>query len=63
MTQESQDSRLDEPDKSIAESRRGFIRKAVYSAPVLFTLGSLSHIQSAAAQDGSEPPCQPGFDC
>lgn len=50
-----QESHQDEPDEPNSASRREFIRKAAYSAPVLIALGSLSHIQNAAAQNGSGP--------
>ena len=63
MTSEQEDRRQDEADGPALDTRRELIRKAVYSAPVLIALGSLMESRNAAAQDGSEPPCQPGFDC
>ena len=64
MTSESQDTQQGETDGPVSDTRRALIRKAAYSAPVLIALGSLSHIQIAAAQIGeSGPPCQPGQIC
>jgi len=65
MSTESPENHQDEADEPISESRRGFIRKAAYSAPVLIALGSLSHMQNAEALIGGSicpPPNQPGYD-
>jgi len=63
MTSKQEDSGQDEAGEPASETRRTLIRKAAYAAPVLIALGSLMNSRDAAAQDGSEPPCQPGFDC
>jgi len=46
-------------ESDVSGSRRGFIRKAVYAAPALIVLGSLTKSNVANAA----PPCHPVFGC
>ncbi len=49
-----------EKDNNQVESRRGFLKKTVYHAPVLYALGSLLKPTTIHADTSGGPPGPPG---
>ncbi len=49
-----------EQNNSQTQSRRGFLKKTVYHAPVLYTLGSLLKPTTVHADTSGGPPGPPG---
>jgi hypothetical protein len=63
MKKNIEKKRSRENKNDIKNSRRGFLKKAVYSAPVLLALGELTHPTKAKADSGPPegPPSWGGF--